>query len=68
MTSSNDVQMAEESSTADNSVFKCWYTNATSLNKDKLDELRIMISQSAPDIVFITETWWQNEGSEIDLE
>ena len=68
VTSSNDVQMAEESSTADNSVFKCWYTNATSLNKDKLDELRIMISQSAPDIVFITETWWQNEGSEIDLE
>ena len=38
---------------------KCWYTNATSLNQDKLDELRAMCSDASPDIIFISETWYQ---------
>ncbi|RNA44981.1 hypothetical protein BpHYR1_007564 [Brachionus plicatilis] len=34
---------------------RCWYTNATSLNQDKLDELRVMCADAAPDIIFISE-------------
>ncbi len=48
---------------------KCWYTNACSLEK-KLDELRCVIAQSAPDIIFITETWFKPAivQNEVDLE
>jgi hypothetical protein len=46
---------------------KCWYTNATSLNQDKLDELRAMCADMGPDIIFISETWF-NSGSIIHIE
>ena len=46
---------------------KCWYTNATSLNQDKLDELRVMCADAGPDIIFISETWF-NSGSIIHIE
>ncbi len=51
---------------ASSKYLKCWYTNATSLN-NKLDELSILVSQSAPDIIFITETHF-NKDSVTDLE
>jgi len=72
--------MASSSSDQENSTsfegLKCWYTNACSLNEEKLDELRLVIAQSAPDIIFITETWfkpekWETYGTkqeEINLE
>ena len=44
------------------SYLSCWYTNATSLNTDKLDELRIICANTEPDILFTTETWF-NEKS-----
>ena len=39
---------------------KCWYTNATSLNAEKLDELRVICADKEPDIIFITETWYDS--------
>ena len=55
---------------ASSNYLKCWYTNATSLNEDKLDELRLLVAQSAPDIIFITETWFDEKSSttETDIE
>jgi len=38
-----------------NSDLNCWYINASSLT-NKLDELTLLVFQSAPDIIFITET------------
>ena len=49
------------------SCLSCWYTNATSLNSDKLDELRIVCANTEPDILFITETWF-NEKSITNLD
>jgi hypothetical protein len=70
--------MASSSNDQENSTsfegLKCWYTNACSL-KEKLDELRLVIAKSAPDIIFITETWfkpkeWENgtKQEEINLK
>ena len=44
----------------------CLYTNATSLNRSKLNELETIISSDPPDIIFITETWF-NEYSSTNL-
>ena len=49
------------------SSLSCWYTNATSLNSDKLDELRILCDNTEPDILFVTETWF-NEKSITHLD
>jgi gas vesicle protein len=40
------------------STLKCTYTNATSLNPDKLNELSIIIAIEDPHVIFITETWF----------
>lgn len=40
------------------STLKCLYTNATSLNKSKLNELTIICQTEKIDIVFISETWF----------
>ena len=37
---------------------KCFYTNATSLNTDKLQELSIYVANEDPHCIFITETWF----------
>ncbi len=59
--------MASSSNDQGNSTtfegLNCWYTNACSLEK-KLDELRLVIAQSAPDIIFITETWFKPETNQ----
>jgi len=49
---------------------KCWYTNACSLNEEKLDELRLLIAQPdlAPDIIFITETWFKKETEQVEID
>ena len=41
---------------------KCWYTNATSLNQEKLDELRAMCADEDFDIIFISETWYRSSS------
>jgi hypothetical protein len=49
----------------------CYYTNAQSLKTDKLLELRIIVAMKKPDLIIITETWFQEvslatiEGYEI---
>lgn len=46
----------------DLACLKCWYTNATSLNAEKLDELRVICADIEPDIIFITETWYDSRS------
>jgi len=68
--------MASSGSDQENSTsvegLRCWYTNACSLNEEKLDELRLLIAQPdlAPDIIFITEAWFKKETEQkkIDLQ
>ena len=43
----------------DNSLLRCMYTNATSLNSCKLNELTIISKSESPHIILITETWWK---------
>lgn len=38
---------------------KCLYTNATSLNRSKLNELVSLSTVEAPDLIFIAETWFK---------
>jgi len=45
---------------ASSKYLNCWYTNPTGLT-NKLDELTLLVYQSAPDIIFITETWFNDE-------
>ena len=40
----------------------CWYTNATSLNSTKLDDLRAECLDTDYDIRFVTETWFNKES------
>ena len=40
------------------STFKCYYTNATSLNADKINELQLLVKNEKYDMIFITETWF----------
>jgi len=47
---------------------KCWYTHFCSLNGEKLDELRLLIASSPPDIIFITETWLNQETEQKDFD
>ena len=49
------------------SGLKCWYTNATSLTSEKLDELRAECVDTAYDVRFVTETWF-NDQSVINIE
>ena len=44
-----------------NEEITCWYTNPTSLN-NKISEFLCCISEDKPNLIFITETWW-NETS-----
>nr|XP_047141305.1 uncharacterized protein LOC101237182 [Hydra vulgaris] len=44
---------------------KCLYTNATSFEKNKLNEVIAEIEISSPDIIFITETWWNDTSAAI---
>nr|XP_047138938.1 uncharacterized protein LOC124814888 [Hydra vulgaris] len=44
---------------------KCLYTNATSFEKNKLNEVIAEIEISSPDIIFITETWWNDTSATI---
>jgi len=57
--------MASSSNDQENSEsvegLKCWYTNAGSLDEEKLDELRLLIASLPPDIIFITETWFKQK-------
>ena len=48
------------------SKLKCWYTNATSLNS-KFSEFEARIYTENPDVVMVTETWWQL-GSLVQLD
>jgi hypothetical protein len=43
----------------------CFYTNATSLNKSKLQELTLIAQTELIHIIFITETWFNNYSSTI---
>jgi hypothetical protein len=45
---------------------KCLYLNPTSLN-NKLEELKLCIESTRPDIIFVTETWF-TENSIVNLE
>ena len=40
----------------------CWYTNATSLNKEKLNELRAECLDTDYDIRFVSETWFNDQS------
>jgi len=40
----------------------CWYTNATSLNSGKLNDLRAECIDTDYDIRFVTETWFNQES------
>lgn len=40
-----------------------YYTNATSLN-NKINELRAVAADSKPDIIPITETWFENQTAQ----
>nr|XP_047135571.1 uncharacterized protein LOC124812703 [Hydra vulgaris] len=44
---------------------KCLYTIATSFEKNKLNEVIAEIEISSPDIIFITETWWNDTSATI---
>ena len=44
------------------SGLSCWYTNATSLNSDKLDELRAECLDTNYDVRFVTETWFNDQS------
>ena len=44
------------------SGLSCWYTNATSLNKEKLNELRAECLDTNYDIRFVTETWFNDQS------
>jgi hypothetical protein len=52
----NNNKSKKSSSKSNLSHLKCFYTNATSLSRDKLNELRTHVDR--PDIIFITETWF----------
>ncbi|XP_065675658.1 uncharacterized protein LOC136091872 [Hydra vulgaris] len=41
-----------------NTFFKCFYTNATSLNPDKMNELSALCDINMYDLIFISETWF----------
>jgi len=49
------------------SGLSCWYTNATSLTPEKLDELRAECIDTSYDVRFVTETWF-NDQSIINIE
>ncbi len=51
--SANDRSSKEE--------FSCWYTNATALN-NKMGEFQAIIEHDKPQVIFITETWF-NEST-----
>ncbi|XP_065679813.1 uncharacterized protein LOC136094128 [Hydra vulgaris] len=44
---------------------KCLYTDATSFEKNKLNEVIAETEISSPDIIFITETWWNDTSATI---
>ncbi|XP_065645257.1 uncharacterized protein LOC136075750 [Hydra vulgaris] len=50
-----------------NNQLKCLYTNATSLNSDKVDKLSLLASTYKPHIIFINETWFK-EDSLVSIE
>ena len=57
-------QNDHNSNTSPLTSIRCFYTNATSLNSDKIDELTFL-TQSAtsyPHIIFISETWFQDNS------
>lgn len=43
------------------SQIKCWYTNSTSLN-NKINELSIIAEVEKPDVMLISETWFNEES------
>ena len=45
----------------------CWYANATSLTLEKLDELRSLCVEKSYDVMFFSETWF-NELSVNNIE
>ena len=45
-----------------NTSLSCWYTNATSLNTGKLNDLRAECIDTDYDIRFVTETWFNQES------
>jgi len=55
---SSDAVVMTDCPTAE---LRCWHTNANSLNTKKLKELRLIIHQSELDIIFITETKWDEK-------
>ncbi|XP_065650677.1 uncharacterized protein LOC136078794 [Hydra vulgaris] len=50
-----------------NNQLKCLYTNATTLNSDKVIELSLLASTYTPHIMFVTETWFK-EDSLVNIE
>ena len=40
----------------------CWYTNATSLNSGKLNDLRAECIDTDYDVRFVSETWFNKES------
>ena len=49
------------------SELSCWYANATSLTPGKLEELRSLCVEKSYDVMFISETWF-NELSVNNIE
>ena len=45
------------------SFLNCVYTNATSLNLDKITELTVLTNTLNPDIILITETWFTSSSN-----
>ena len=41
----------------------CWYTNVTSLNSEKLNDLRAECLDTDYDIRFVSETWFNKESA-----
>ncbi len=53
------IPSTANSDSKSDSVLKCLYTNATSLNTSKLNELTAICDKDSPHVIFITETWWK---------
>ena len=51
------------SSPTNNRTLLCLYTNATSLNSQKLEELATLADTYGYDVIFITETWFDETSA-----
>ncbi len=59
----NAASYKETNVFSNNSVIRCMYTNATSLNTSKLNELATICENESHHLLFITETWWKSKST-----